>query len=122
MSDSCTALSYRRVETIFDECANAGTVYGNGVVTSVNFHDSKIKEHKHEIRDMLAELSTDVHPGNSWRAFMFDSRESQWAGSVIATKLIALGIAAGFILDYSREETRALKVPVSELPWYRTVL
>jgi hypothetical protein len=125
MSNCTTALSCRRIEAIFDDCVDttsSETLYGNGVISDVKFHDVKLQEHRQEVQDMLLALSSEVRSGNSWRAFMFDLRESKWASPVVATKLIALACSMGLVTRYSHEEERALEVPLYELPWYRVTV
>ena len=125
MSDCTTALSCRRIETIFDDCidaASSGTLYGTGIISKVKFHDARLQEYRQEIQSMLPALSSEVREGNSWRAFMFDLRESQWASPIVATKLIALACSMGLVTRYSHDEERTLKVPLSELPWYRVTV
>lgn len=124
MSNCATILSVRRVEIIFHDCVDtskSGVPYSDGIIGQMRFHDAKLREHQQEVRNMLPELSSEVQMGNSWRAFMFDLRESQWASSVVATKLIALACAMGFVARYTDKEERALMVPLYELPWYHVI-
>lgn len=94
-----TTLSRQHVNMLFQACiilSKTGTIH-EGEIHGITYVSTGVDRYWRTIGRLLGQLNVDnIQKGATWLDYMFDNEGELWGGPTATTKLIALGMAAGY--------------------------
>ena len=120
------ALNHTHVQQLFNDCIimPSHAVAHEGDVRHIQFRRRKVHAHRHEIASMLTQLHPSIYDGTEWLNYMLTPMGEIWGSHQETTQLIALGMAASFIIRLPDSILRyeGDTHPAYHCPQYRTRL
>ena len=93
-------LNRAHVQKLFRECIimPPNAIVYEGDVQNIQFRPQQVKAYRREIKAMLEQLHPSIYDGVEWLSYMFATNGAIWGNAREVTQLIALGMAASYIV------------------------